>query len=190
MRSPYCFIIQPVGDRRYSNSKEFDDCELILSASKEDHTTTNRQAVVLSTPIYYNGPIEPGDVVIVHHNVFRLYYDMKGVEKSSWSFLRDNTFLVTSDELFLYKKPNLDWCAPAPYCFVEPIKALDKDILSTEVYEPLFGTMIYKNNDQDNVQVNDTVVFKPETEYEFRIDGRLLYRMRTNDICLISNKKY
>lgn len=190
MRSPYCFIIQPVGDKRYSNTKEFDGYELILSSSKEDHTTTNRQAVVLAVPLYYNGPIEPGDVIVVHHNVFRIYYDMKGREKSSWSFLKDNTFMVTSEELFLYKKPNGDWCAPAPYCFVEPIGSTDREILSNEVNEALYGTMVYKNSDQENIQEGDQVVFSPESEYEFRIDDRILYRMRTHNICLISEKKY
>jgi co-chaperonin GroES (HSP10) len=190
MQSPYCFIIEPVGNKRYSNTKDFDGHELILSASKEDHTTTNREAVVLAVPLYYNGPIEPGDVVIVHHNVFRLYYDMKGREKSSWSFLRDNTFMVTTEEMFLYRKPNSSWCAIAPYCFVEPIKAKEKDILSSEINEALFGTMIYKNNDQENVQEGDQVVFSPETEYEFKIDGRILYRMRTQNICLVNNKRY
>lgn len=190
MRSPYCFIIEPVKGKRYSNTKEFDGHELILSASKEDHTTTNRKAVVLSVPIYYNGPIEPGDVVIVHHNVFRIYYDMKGREKSSWSFLRDNIFMVTTDELFLYKKPVGDWNAPSPYCFVEPIKAKEKNILSTDINENLIGTMVYKNEDQDNIQVGDEIVFSPETEYEFRIDDRLLYRMRTQNICLVNDRKY
>jgi hypothetical protein len=189
MQSPYCFIVQPVGGKRYSNTKEIDGVELITSTSKEDHTTTNRQGVVMSTPLYYNGPIEAGDIVIVHHNVFRLYYDMKGREKSSWSFLKDNTFLVTSDELFLYKKVNGEWKAPSPYCFVEPIKSESKDVLSVDINEALFGKMVYKNDDQENVQEGDQVVFSPDTEYEFRIDDRLLYRMRTQNICLIREKK-
>ena len=190
MKSPYCFIIEPLGKKRYNNTKTFDGKELILSSSKEDHTTTNRSAVVISTPLYYSGPIEPGDVVIVHHNVFRLYYDMKGNEKSSWSFLRDNTFMVTIEEMFLYKKPVGEWQAISPYCFVEPIKAKEKDILSSDINEALFGTMIYKNSDQENVQVNDQVIFSPDTEYEFKIDGRILYRMRTQNICLVNDKKY
>jgi hypothetical protein len=49
--------------------------------------------------------------------------------------------------------------------------------------------MVYKNDDQENVQEGDQVVFSPETEYEFRIDDRLLYRMRTQNICLIREKK-
>lgn len=190
MQSPYCFIIEPIGGNRYSNTKSFDGHELIVSASKEDHTTTNRKAVVLAVPLYYKGNIEPGDVVIVHHNVFRLYYDMKGKEKSSWSFLRDNTFMVSTDELFLYKKPNGDWNAPAPYCFVEPIKAKQKTILSSDINEELIGTMVYKNEDQENIKVGDEIVFSPETEYEFIIDGRTLYRMRTHNICLVNDKKY
>jgi len=190
MRSPYFFIIEPVDNKRYSNSKEFDGHELILSSSKEDHTTTNRRAVVLAVPLYYNGPIEPGDVVIVHHNVFRIYYDMKGREKSSYSFLRDNTFLVSTEELFMYKKPGCDWKAPAPFCFVAPIKKDDCEILTTEVNKELYGNIIYKNDTQHYLNEGDEVVFSPESEYEFKIDDRVLYRMRTQNICLVSEKKY
>lgn len=190
MRSPYCFIIEPVDSRRYSNSKKIDGHELILSSSKEDHTTTNRSAVVIATPMYYAGPIEPGDTVIVHHNVFRIYYDMKGREKSSWSFLRDNTFLVTTEELFMYRKPGGKWQAPSPYCFVEPIKNDDCEILSTDVNKNLFGIIKYKNDTQYYLNEGDEVVFTPDTEYEFRIDDKILYRMRTQNICLTRDSKY
>ena len=190
MRSPYLFIIEPVDNKRYSNSKTFDGHELILSSSKEDHTTTNRQAVVLAVPMYYNGPIEPGDVVIVHHNVFRLYYDMKGREKSSWSFLRDNTFLVSTDELFMYRKPNQDWKAPSPYCFVQPVKEDNSELLTTDVNKELHGVLVYKNDAQNYLSEGDEIIFTPDSEYEFKIDDRILYRMRTQNICLVNEKKY
>ena len=82
MKSPFYFIVNPLEDKRYDNVRKYGDNEFIISASKEDHKVTNRFAVVSSVPMYYKGPIKIGDVVVVHHNVFRIYNDMKGREKS------------------------------------------------------------------------------------------------------------
>ena len=73
MRSPYCFIVTPVDDRRYDNLKDIAGMKFITSVSEEDHTASNRFATVVETPINYNGPIVKGDTLLVHHNVFKFY---------------------------------------------------------------------------------------------------------------------
>ena len=90
MRSPFYFIVEPVGGKSYDNVRE---SGLIISTSKEDHKATNRFATVINTPIGYDGPIEAGDTLVVHHNVFRSYYDMKGKERKSMSHLKDNLYI-------------------------------------------------------------------------------------------------
>jgi len=85
MKSPFSFIVEPYNGRRYDNIKKIGDVNLIISSSKEDHTVSNRFAKVISTPINYSGEIVPGDILLVHHNVFKFYNDMKGVEKSGKS---------------------------------------------------------------------------------------------------------
>ena len=82
MRCPNQFLVKPAGGRRYDNVSKYGDVEFITSSSQEDHTVSNRYAEVISTPIMYDGPIEAGDTLLVHHNVFKKYYDMKGREKS------------------------------------------------------------------------------------------------------------
>ena len=74
MRSPYCFMCRPVGGVRYDSVNK---SGLVLSASLEDHTTTNRQAELISLPLNYSGEIQVGDILLVHHNTFRKYFDMK-----------------------------------------------------------------------------------------------------------------
>jgi hypothetical protein len=54
----------------------------------------------------------------------------------------------------------------------------------------LWGILVYKNEDQEELNCGDLVSFKPDSEYEFKIGGKKLYRMRTNSICLISESKY
>ena len=101
MKSPFYFIVKPLGGKRYDNIRKYGDNEFIISSSQEDHTATNRFAVVASTPSYYNGEIKKGDLLIVHHNVFRKYYDMKGVEKFGPSYFCDDLYIIGEDQYFL-----------------------------------------------------------------------------------------
>ena len=66
MRSLDCFIVKPLGGKRYNNTEDIDGKEFILSSSQEDHTVTNREAIVVGLPLRdYNGPISVGDTVVV-----------------------------------------------------------------------------------------------------------------------------
>ena len=104
MRSPYNFIVTPLNKRRYDNIKEIGDTKFITSTSQEDHEASNRFASVVSLPINYTGPIKEGDTLLVHHNVFKFYYDMQGREKSGRSFLKDNLFLIDNEQFFYINK--------------------------------------------------------------------------------------
>ena len=120
MKSPFYFIVKPLNGRRYDSVKEINGTEFITSVSVEDYTVSNRFAEVVSTPIDYKGEIKPGDVLVVHHNVFKYYYDMKGREKSGRSFLKDDLFFIEPDQFFMYHN-GTQWNAYDRYCFVEPI---------------------------------------------------------------------
>jgi hypothetical protein len=184
MKSPYCFIIKAVDGRRYDNIRNYEGKEFIISSSQEDHKVANRFATVISTPIYYNGPIEPGDIVVVHHNVFKFYYDMKGRQKSSWHHLTDDLFIVETDQVYLYSRDGGRWAAPSPFCFIRPIPSEDKIFSSTSGLEELWGELVFKNEEMTEVTEGDIVSFTPESEYEFRINEEVLYRMYNRNICL------
>lgn len=99
MRSPQYFVIKSKDGHRYDNVRN----GIIISTSKEDHIVTTREAIVIETPIGYDGPIEIGDAVLVHHNTFRLYFDMQGREKSSWNYFKDDLFFI--DDPYAFKNP-------------------------------------------------------------------------------------
>mgnify|MGYP003126744997 FL=1 len=69
MKSPYLFIAKPVNDTRYNNTKNIGGIDFIVNTSEENHKASNRFAEVISTPIKYTGPVKPGDILVVHHNV-------------------------------------------------------------------------------------------------------------------------
>jgi len=169
MKSVHNFVVAPKGDR-YNNTKKVGDTELILNTEIFNHQYVNREAKVISTPIVGDTDIKAGDTVIVHHNVFRRWHDVKGREKNSRSYLGDNRYIVSEDQIFLYKRNN-DWkCLPG-YCFVQPLKAVDN--FNTESERPLIGIVKYSDG---LVDVGDLVGFDPVSTYEFVVDGVRLYR--------------
>ena len=177
MKSVYNFVVTPKGER-YNNTKKVGDLNLILNTEIFNHQYVNREAVVVSTPIIGDTNIKIGDTVIVHHNVFRRWHDVKGREKNSKSFFNESTYLINYDQIFLYKRNN-KWKAPKGYCFVKPLKAIDK--FNIEQEKPLQGIVKYSDG---SVNVNDLIGFTPNSEYEFIVDGERLYRVLSNFITI------
>ena len=177
MKSVYNFVVTPKGER-YNNKKKVDGGELILNTEIYNHQFVNRIAVVKSIPMIGDTDIQPGDEVIVHHNVFRRWNDVRGVEKNSRSFFDENTYLINQDQIFLYKR-NKEWKAPKGYCFVKPLKV--RNPLNVDLEKPLQGIVKYSDG---TVEVNELVGFRPKSEYEFIVDGERLYRVLSNFITI------
>jgi len=177
MKSVYNFVVKPKG-KRYNNTKKVGDSELILNTEIFNHHFTNREAVVISTPIVGDTDIKPGDTVVIHHNVFRRWHNVKGIEKNSRSYFNESTYFINQDQIFLYKR-NDKWIAPKGYCFVKPLKAVDQ--FNIECEKPLQGIVKYSDG---TVKVNDLIGFRPTSEYEFTIDGERLYRVLSNFITI------
>ena len=102
MKAPFDFVIEPKGNR-YNNTKKVGDKNLIVNTEIFNHQFVNRKAIVKSVPTAYETKIKLGDTVIVHHNVFRRWHNVKGKEKNSRSYFDENTYLVKEDQIFLYK---------------------------------------------------------------------------------------
>ena len=177
MKSVYNFVVAPKG-KRYNNTKKVGDSELILNTEIFNHQYVNRQAEVISTPIIGDTDIKPGDTVIVHHNVFRRWHNVKGVEKNSRSFFNESTYFINHDQIFLYKR-NKEWIAPKGYCFVKPLKAVNQ--FNTDQERPLQGVVKYSDG---TVDVDSLVGFTPNSEYEFIVDGERLYRVLSKFITI------
>jgi len=183
MKSPTQFIVKPFEGRRYSNVKKLSDLNIILDTSEESAAFSNRQALVLETPIMYNGPIEKGDLLLVHHNVFKFYNDMYGRRQSGKSFFKDNKFFIDQDQYYMYKKNN-SWNTVEPYCFVSPMPSTETYIYKPFSFEPLMGIMEYPSdsNKKNGIKKGDIVTFMPDSEYEFRFEKKVLYRIKSKNI--------
>ena len=180
MQSLFNFIVKPKNER-YDNKKYIDGQELLLNTEISDHQYVSRVGIVTAIPKSEKTEIQVNDEVILHHNVFRRWYDVRGKEKNSRSYYKEDEYFVTSDQIFLYKR-NGKWQAPKGFCFVKPI--LSNNILLNEKEVPLRGIIKYVDKKLNDIEKEDLVGFTPSSEYEFIVDGERLYRVPTNSISI------
>ncbi len=183
MKSPFYFITKSENGKRYNNTKKIGGIDFITSTSEEDHKFSSRYAKVIETPLGYKGPIKEGDTLLVHHNVFKFYNDIKGRRQSGKSFFKEDLFFIDEEQFFMYKQDGR-WHAHDRYCFVRPIDVKDSYIFKPISEEPLVGEMMYPNEylKSRGISQGDVVCFKPESEYEFSVDGEKMYRMYDHQI--------
>jgi hypothetical protein len=181
------FIVKPLGDK-YSNTVKVGDKDLVLNTKIEDFKFVNRLAEVIATPLAYKTNIKEGDIVVVHQNVFRTFYDMKGKKKTSRSAFKEDLFFVSIDQVYMYKN-NGNWNTLNNRCFVQPIR--NKSNLTLNKEQELIGILAYGNNSLEALKITpgDIVGFKPTREWEFLIDDKRLYCMESNDIVIKYDKQ-
>lgn len=181
MKSPFFFLISPQGDE-YQNSIEIAGQSIIINSTVENHKAVNRFAVILDTPTHYDGPIKKGDIIIVHHNVFRIYYDTKGRPKKSPNYFKDDVYMIDPFQFYMYHNGK-EWMSVEDWCFVRPVDK-ENTYLYEEALEKNTGQIAYTNNTliSKGVDVGDYVKFSDNSEYEFTVNDEKLYRMNTKDI--------
>ena len=177
MKSVFNYIVAPKYGRSTS-TKEIDGKELILNTELQNHHYTSRLGVVSATPLAIDTDIQPGDDVIVHHNIFRRFRDVRGKEKNSKAYYAEDTFFVQPDQIYAYKRGN-KWKALDGYCFIKPLKSTN--MFSVNPEREGVGIIKYAS---ENFSIGELVGFKPGMEYEFNIEGERLYRVPVNQITI------
>jgi len=182
MNGLYDFIVEPLGDK-YSNEINIGDKKLIVNTKIENFKFVNRLAKVIKVPLAFKLDIKTGDIIVVHQNVFRVFYDMKGKKKKSRSHFKDDFYFCSIDQIYLYK--NLKgWQSFGDRCFIKPIKSKDSITLDKEA--SLIGILKYGNSSLNKLKIypGDLVGYTPNGEWEFLIDNERLYCMKSNDIVI------
>jgi len=181
MRSPHGFVASPSDGKLYKNMRKAGNTEFAISTSMEDAKTVNREALISAVPSRYTGPIKDGATAIVHHNVFRKFYASNGGKETfSTDMFDENTYLIAPNAIYAYKNSNNDpWKTVNKWCFVRPTG------------EMLHGEIVISNEmlEKNGVIEGDEVIFIPDSEYEFTIDEEVLYRINSEDICLVKKRQ-
>jgi hypothetical protein len=184
MKSIHDFIVKPI-EGRYNNTVKVNEIDLIVNTRIEEYKNISNVAEVVALPLAINTDVKVGDKVIVHHNVFRRFYDIRGNEKNSRSFIKEDMYACSPDQIYMYgaNKAHLD------YCFVKPL--VSHDIFSLDREKPLVGLLKHGNKGLEEMGINeeDLVSFRPTSEFEFIIDGELLYCMKLINIVAKHGRK-
>jgi hypothetical protein len=183
MRSIFSFIVKPVNGDRYNNKIKLGDKELIVNTKIESFKSVNNFAEVIATPLAYSTNIKVGDIVVIHHNVFRVFYDIRGNKKNSRSYFKDDLYFCELDQIYLYKNTG-KWKTFGDRCFIKPIK--NTSHLNVDKEQKLIGILKYGNDSLEALKINegDLVGYTPYGEFDFVIDGQRLYCMKSNDIVI------
>jgi hypothetical protein len=182
MKSLGQFVIKPYANR-YNNEVKVGDKSLITNTSIEDWKSISKEAIVLAVPLAVKTDIKVGDKVIVHHNIFRRWYDVRGVEKNSSTFFKENMYFASTDQIYMYQQKGI-WHTNLEYCLVSPIK--ETDFLKVDKEKELVGILKYGNKSLEALKITpgDLIGFTPNSEFEFVFDDKRLYCMKSNDIVI------
>ncbi len=182
MKSLFDFIVEPCG-QRYNNEIKIGDKSLIINTKVESYKSVNNIAKVIAVPLAYKTTVQPGDLLMIHHNVFRRFYDIRGNEKNSKSYFKDNLYFVQPDQVYLYKRKD-KWKAFGNRCFIAPLR--DEVEINNWIEQKLIGVLKYGNSALEVIGINegDLVGYTPHGEYDFIVDGKRLYCMKSNDIVI------
>jgi hypothetical protein len=182
MKSLYDFIVKPIGDT-YKNEVQVGDKKLLVNTKIESWKFVNRLAKVIEVPKAFKTKINKGDTVVVHQNVFRVFYDMRGEKKKSRSFFKDDMYFCSIDQIYLYKNSK-GWHTLGDRCFIQPIK--NNNSLTVDKEQKLVGILKYGNSSLEALEINegDKVGYTPNGEWEFLVDKERLYCMKSNDIVI------
>ena len=184
MNSLYDFIVRPLG-KEYSNDINIGGIKLILNTKIESFKFVNNLAVVVSIPLAYKTHINVGDIIVIHHNVFRTFYDIKGKKKKSRSWFKEDLYFCSLDQVYLYKNKNDDdFKSINNRCFIKPLKSKRK--FSVDKEQKLIGILKIGNSSLEaaGVSEGDLVGYTPYGEYDFIINDERLYCMKSNDIVI------
>ena len=186
IQSPYKFIVSPINGKQYNDTKIVGDVELMVSNSIEEAIDVQRVGVVRGLPFGYNGDVIIGDLVIIHHNVFRIMFDDKGIPRQSANYIKDDLFSVSRDEIYMIIR-NGEFIPTDDNVFVEPIVEDSFWHGKKELENEGIAKYVNSNLQRQGVINGSKIAFKQGSKYEFDVLGQRLYMMKNRRIVAFVN---
>ena len=186
MKTVYNYIVEPKDDR-YDNTVKIGSIDFIVNSDISEHKHISRTAIVKAIPSGVKTEVKVGDEVIVHHNIFRRWYDIRGNEKNSSSYISEDKYICNPDQIFMYRRDGGEWVGLGDFCFVSPVKDESEGLrMTNDLYIPNLGIVEVPSRymESQGLVKGSKIGFTMNSEYEFEIDGKLMYKMSSDDICL------
>ena len=183
MKSTFYFLVTPLNGGEFMRQTKDG---LIINANIDDHKSTQRLAKVIACP--EGTGVEEGDILLVHHNIFRPYYDMKGRLRKSSNLVKDKLYYVEPERVYMYIRDGKEYVF-GDYSFIKPVnKDMDGFQYSTNVEKEMIGEVALIEpsfSEQEEVSIGDVITFTKDSEYEFRINDERFYRVPTKNIVAV-----
>lgn len=182
------------------------DTEIYVDPSFDQTKHSNRIGKVISTPLGLETPIQAGDEVLLVHTILMYQEFQYGRTDSVYLVDKDKGYYrVPMDLIIMFRRDAAtDWKCYGINLMIEPIKAEAEDYkigglylpdnyygtnieCNTGGYHKQYGYVKYINEDLEalGVAVGDKVFFVDFGDYEFNIDGNVLYCMDNRDVLAI-----
>ena len=101
MNPRYGYLIEPLGSE-YNNTKNISGVDFVVNTTIENALFVNRIGVIKGIPTNIeDNELQVGDIVVVHHNVFRTYLNMKGQKTKSNEYFRSGSYIVPLERIYL-----------------------------------------------------------------------------------------
>ncbi len=185
MKSTFYYLVTPFDGKEFSSMGKHG---LILGANIENHKNTQRFAKVVGLPANDDSGIQEGDVLLVHHNTFRTYYDMKGRARKSANFVKDKLYYVEPERIYMYIRGGQENVFGS-YSFVKPVQNDTEGFqVAARAEKELVGEVALiddRFSKEEGVVIGDAVTFTKDSEYEFRINDDKYYRVPTKNIVAV-----
>ena len=159
-----------------------------VNTSIDNVESINREATVVVAP--KNTDLNPGDVVIVHHNIMRENMRIDKTKTRGNFYIGNNHYWCPVSEVLMKKDPNGSWDPLGNFLFVRPIKQENIELMggltliprSRKGMQELRAEVAIKNSKMLDIEVGDKVYMSNNSEHEFIIDGEVLFKCEIEDI--------
>lgn len=209
MKSINEYIIQ--FDKTHIDTTEIGGVEMNVNPYFEQPEWINRIGKVVSTPILSpeNAVIKSGyEVIVIHTSLLHESYKNTGRKESFFCVdIEKNLFRFEDNLIVMYREnSSQEWKCNGLNIMVKPIP-LEKEtitiaglsvpdmVLEDEIgykqNEKQVGILSFHNSELEKfgIGIGDKVYFKPDREYEFKIDGEIYYHMETVDLLMVEKNE-
>jgi len=190
MKATLYFLVEV--DQDYNNFVEMSDgTKLAVNNSIDSVEHLNRTGTVIDAP--KGSIVSKGDSLMFHHNICRRSYGLKGKLRVSNFHINANNYFIPFTEIFMVKYKGKDkWEAIDPVVFIEPLPVVKKTlpnglVVTEDSYKEmknLIGKVAFPNKElmSQGIKKGDMISFQEDSEHEYFIDGKMYYKMKTQDV--------
>lgn len=184
LQSPFKICVKPKDNNQYINELKIGDSDLIVNTTIDDAENVQPIGVVVSLPIHYKGELKVSDEVLIHHNVFRITSNDKGIPMESIFHFKDNFFFIDEELVYMYIRDG-KINAYNDNVFIEPISY--EDYWEGPKLEERKGIVKFSNEKLKSIGVveNTKIHFRKFCEANYKVFGMNLYKMKNNRIMAI-----